>query len=397
MKRSNTPRTKPSKGSLGVADITRYVDPKEERLLWTRSAGRCEFSGCNKPLWKSAVTQERVNIAQKAHIWAFSSDGPRGNKGIAKTKLNKAENLLLVCHGCHRKIDQHKDGGPYTVDLLRQWKTEHELRIEIVTGIDPSKRSHILLYGENVGEHSSPLNFSEAAQALFPCFYPADDRGILLSAVDGSTKDSDPRFWQRQAEHLVTRFKQRISERVSGGEIGHLSVFGIAPQPLLILLGSLMIDFTKAEVYQRHREPQTWAWPEKASKLRFTVQEPGAASGSPALIIALTAEVTDERVTDAIGADAAIWRLTVPRPNNELIKSRKHLSDFRTTVRELIDRIKARHGQTTPLHVFPVAGVAAAVELGRVRMPKAHMPWILYDQVNARGGFVRAISLPFGD
>jgi len=66
-------------------------------------------------------------------------------------------------------------------------------------------------------------------------------------------------------------------------------------------------------------------------------------------------------------------------------------------MRPLLDRIKARHGQNTALHIFPAASVAVAVELGRVRMPKADMPWRIYDQVNSRGGFVPALSIPSGD
>jgi hypothetical protein len=38
-----------------------------------------------------------------------------------------------------------------------------------------------------------------------------------------------------------------------------------------------------------------------------------------------------------------------------------------------------------------------AVELGRVRMPKADSPWHVYDQVNARGGFIHALSIPNGE
>jgi hypothetical protein len=59
--------------------------------------------------------------------------------------------------------------------------------------------------------------------------------------------------------------------------------------------------------------------------------------------------------------------------------------------------MKAIHGQTTTLHVFPAVGVSTAIEFGRVRMPKADAPWQLYDQVNARGGFIPALTIPLGD
>jgi hypothetical protein len=59
-----------------------------------------------------------------------------------------------------------------------------------------------------------------------------------------------------------------------------------------------------------------------------------------------------------------------------------------------LNAIKARHGQTTTLHVFPAMSVSTAIEMGRVRQPKADMPWKIYDQNNNLGGFVPAICLP---
>jgi len=41
-------------------------------------AGRCQFNGCNRVVYRLTVTQEPVNISEKAHIYAFSEKGPRG-------------------------------------------------------------------------------------------------------------------------------------------------------------------------------------------------------------------------------------------------------------------------------------------------------------------------------
>lgn len=333
-------------------------------------------------------------MAQKAHIYAFSAAGPRGKQDIQPELLNKFENLILVCPTCHLLIDRNPDR--YTAAIVQQWKTAHELRVEVVTGIDPRKNSHVVLYGANVGDHSSPLNFSEAAHALFPTLYPAADIPITLGTINSSFDDRNPSFWQIESENLATQFQRHIKGRLALGDIDHLSIFAIGPQPLLIQLGTHLIDITNAEVFQRHREPQTWAWPAPASHPDFQVQEPSSCEGTPALVLALSAPVTDDRITAVLGAHASIWRVTVASPNNDLIKSRAQLSEFRILIRELLDRIKARHGQTTTLHIFPAAGISPAIELGRVRMPKAHMPWQLYDQVNARGGFIPAISFTTG-
>jgi hypothetical protein len=80
-----------------------------------------------------------------------------------------------------------------------------------------------------------------------------------------------------------------------------------------------------------------------------------------------------------------------------LIKSRGQLSEFRFLTRLVLDEIKSVHGQNALLHVFPVSAVSAAIEFGRIRMPKADMPWRIYDQVNALGGFVPAFNIPYGE
>ena len=217
-------------------EVTRHIKPDVTAMLWGRAAGRCEFLGCNEPLWKSLATQEAVNRAQRAHIYSFSDDGARGNDGINKEHLNDFDNLMLVCHGCHQSIDKHKDGGRYSVELLQQWKAAHERRIEIVTGIDPAKKSHVLVYGANINDHSSPLKFSDTASALFPLMHPAEARAIQLGTINSDFTDRSPEFWNVEAKSLETKFDRRVRERLSEGEIEHLSVFAIAPQPLLILV-----------------------------------------------------------------------------------------------------------------------------------------------------------------
>jgi hypothetical protein len=362
-------------------------------MLWGKAAGRCEFDGCNKILFRSSVTQEQVNTAQKAHIYAFSSAGPRGNRGISQKALNDLDNLLLVCHVCHRKIDQAPDGRRYTAAVLQGMKKWHEQRVEIVTGIAPGRRSHVLLYGANIGEHNLPLNLNEAAGAMFPDRYPAEATPIALGTMNSSFQDRMDEFWSIEEKHLVVHFERRVRERIAGQEISHLSVFALAPQPLLILLGTLLGDIVPADVYQRHREPPTWSWPRTAATEDFVVEEPEDTVGTPALVLAMSGTVTPDRIHSVLGPSASIWTVTVPTPHNDLTKSREQLTQFRATLRQLLDRIKAAHGQNTPLHLFPVASVALAIECGRVRMPKADTPWQIYGQVNARGGFVHALSI----
>lgn len=388
--RSGTLRTD---DRTSLREVTRHVKTVVQCMLWGQAGGRCQFSGHNRLLWKSSVTQERVNIAQKAHIYAFSEGGPRSNSQIGSYEINDLPNLILVCHECHQKIDTAKDGGRYTATLLRQWKTEHEERVERVTGIAQCKRSHILLYGANIGVHTALLNYQSAAVAMFPDRYPAEDNPIELSTINSSLLDRDAAFWNVEGDSLRRKFQQSVRERVAIRGIQHISVFALAPQPLLILLGTLLGDIVPSDIYQRHREPPTWNWPSDVAPSPFEVQDPENRSGPAALVLALSATITPERIHAVLGPDVSIWTVTVPEPHNDVMKSRAQLSELRAILRSLLDRIKATHGQSSPLHVFPAAPVSAAVELGRVRMPKADMPWHIYDQVNALGGFTPAFTI----
>jgi hypothetical protein len=181
------------------------------------------------------------------------------------------------------------------------------------------------------------------------------------------------------------------------GALRHISAFALAPQPLLVLLGSLLGDIVPCDVYQRHREPSTWSWPSEREVPPFESHRPDQIVGPAALVFGVSGSVSDGRVHGVLGQNASIWRIGVASPHNDVVKSRRQTAAFRSLVRTTLEQIKAAHGHGETLHLFPAMPVSLAVELGRVRRPKADMPWIVYDQVNSQGGFVRALSIPEGE
>jgi hypothetical protein len=371
----------------------RDIKDSVSNMLWGRAAGRCQFDGCNRLLFRSPVTQESVNIAERAHIWSFSDGGSRGNRGIDDKFLNEIANLMLMCHDCHRKMDAEKDGGRYAVELLQTWKAGHEHRVELVTGINPSKRSHVLMFGASVGEQSAPLDFNLAGAAMFPDRYPAEAHPIRLGMANSAWRDRDFDFWNIEDINLLRQFKDRVEPRIGHGEISHLSLFGFAPQPLLIRLGTCLTDIPDVDVYQLRREPRGWQWGTIESPPELHIDRPTHFTGPPALVIGISATITPDRIHHVLGRDAALWVVRVPSPHNDWLQSRDQLRVLRHFFRQVLNEIKASHGQATTIHVFPAMPIAAAVELGRVRMPKADAPMLIYDQVNERDGFVPAITL----
>ncbi|MEE1982448.1 SAVED domain-containing protein [Shewanella xiamenensis] len=377
-----------------VVEVTRHIKRPVERELWARAAARCQFSGCNKLLYKSAVTQESVNVSQNAHIYAFSENGPRG-WGLFKTKptsLNDVSNLMLMCYDCHKKIDQKGSEDRYPADLLISWKMQHEQRIEILTGIDPDRKSNVVLYGANIGTERSPINYHGCVEAMFPNWYPATEKPVTLSMVS-ELKDHSEQYWQAESQHLTKRFQSKISSIIEEDSCKHFSLFALAPQPLLIKLGALLTDKIDVETYQLHREPKGWFWQDCSDDFEYIINRPQNMEGKPALVLSLSDHVSHERITRVIGPDTSIWEVTIKQPHNDFMQSKQQLSLFRKCIRKLIVEIKNTHGDATSLQIFPVMPVSCAVELGRARMPKADMPWLIYDHDIKTQQFVMAIEL----
>lgn len=378
-----------------VAEIktpTRSIERGTERELWARAAGRCEFSGCNRVLYKSPVTQQSVNIAQMAHIYSFSAGGPRGHAQVKKGLINDVGNLMLVCYDCHRKIDKDKKGEIYSGTLLKQWKDDHETRIRIVTEIVPTKKSHVIFFQSKIGTQRNPIPFNEAVVAMFPGWYPYDDRPIALAMLS-EDDDSMPEFWQNESRNLQKIFVRLVQDRIESGDAKHISVFALAPQPLLIQLGTHLIDRVDAVVYQPHREPTTWKWQPHPDGFTFNVSEPSDKSGTPVLVFSLSAKIAPERIAAVLPGKLSVWEVSIAEPHNDFLRSPEQLRQFRETARKVVGAINAAHPSAVDIKVFPAMPVSCAVEFGRIRMPKADIPWTIFDQNNKVGRFISALTI----
>jgi hypothetical protein len=375
-------------------EITRYIKPEVQRELWGRVAARCQFSDCNRLLYKSPVTQERVNLAEMAHIYSFSTAGPRG-RGALEPKtdvVNDISNLMLVCHDCHKKIDSDKEGVRYSASLLKEWKHAHEQRVSIVTGIAATKRSHVVLYGSRIGAEDSSLHAAAAMEAMFPHSYPAAEVPVLLS-MRSEHDDSTQEFWASEVSHLQKAFDRHIRVRIEEAQPNHFSIFGLAAQPLLILLGSLFTDKVPANVYQFHREPRTWQWQPYPDSFEFKIHEPSTKTAQPVLLLSLSARIHPDRIAPVIKGEPAIWELTIDDCHNDFLRSEAQLAMFRQAARKLMAAIKAAHPDASELKIFPAMPVSCALELGRIRMPKADLPWRIYDQNHKHNRFIETITI----
>jgi hypothetical protein len=194
---------------------------------------------------------------------------------------------------------------------------------------------------------------------------------------------------------LQRSFSRKVRERVESRDIRHLSVFALAPQPLLIELGRLLCDIAPATVHQLAREPKGWRWRDVGPRIDFQVHRPDV--GRPvrhvALVLGLSATIIDQRITSVVGDDAAIWKIEARDPHNDNMRHADDLAEFRKLLRQVFNEIKAPHGEDAVINVFPALPLSASVEVGRVWMPKADLPMVIFDQNRQIGGFVKALEI----
>lgn len=348
--------------------------------LWAKAAGRCEYDGCNKLLYKDDLTSTEINSAFVAHIVAASPDGPRGDETQSAMLVDDIDNVMLLCNEHHRLID-HEGLAEHSVERLRGMKKKHEDRVRIVTEIDAAKVSVPVVYGTNIGKKSISIPRRELAQAMLPDNYPTENV-VTISCQNSGLYDSQELFWQAEVAQLEQKYNESVKLLICKGDIDCVSVFAMAPQPLLVKLGTKLSDLHKVKVYQKHRESDTWKWQALEEPNPMIIIRPKDKIKAPVLVFSLSAKAISGRVRKRFGREASIWEVTAKSPGNDMLRSADQLEEFRKITRKVLDDINT-FSQEQSVKVFMAMPAACAVELGRVWMPKADKQLVLYDKNNA--------------
>lgn len=369
------------------------IPQKVQSALWARAAGRCQYRGCNRDLIGDLVARNQDALfGFLAHIVADSADGPRGDPDRSPALAKSLANLTLMCPVHHKLIDVD-NVEDHSEEILLAMKAEHEARVALLTGIDEDRASQVLRFGASIGTNEALVSIPSIHSAMSPDFFPASGQTIDLEMTGHAFSDADVAFWGVQQANLRRNFAIRLAGRIERQEIRHLSVFALAPQPLLIELGRLLCDIVPSVVYQRHREPSTWRWQRDRPLVTYRARAPELpASGAVALKLGVSATISDDRIRRQLGSDAAIWELCADAPHNDIIRSPEDQTAYRVALRRIFNDIKARLCDGVPIHLFPALPASLAVETGRVWMPKADPELRVYDQ-QRDVGFVYALTI----
>lgn len=365
--------------------------------LWSKAGGRCEFRGCNKELWQENLTCRKVINSNIAHIvpWSTSDKNKRYDPERAELLAKDISNLMLLCPEHHNSLID-KCSEEFTEEVLKEMKIEHEERISSATSIIPEMKSKIIKYSANVGKYTIQLNEKELYSSIFPEYYPDGD--IVEISLNSSWHDNEEKYWEVEAEHLIKQIKEKLYPYINcntSKQIKHMSVFGFAPQPLLILLGYLLTDKIPVTVFQKNRnDGKDWSWKCSGGDFHINIEKPDIINGSmPVLNLSLSGKITNERIANVLGKNCDIWSMNVREPHANIINTQSRLNKFKKQARILLEEIKANYKEGTFLNIFPAMPISASIELGRLLLPKSDMPIKIYDQIDTKTGFKYALTI----
>lgn len=356
--------------------------------LWARTAGRCTI--CNRRLLGDQRTYlHSVLLAELAHnIGATDGAGsPRSgaNDGVDDTEAE--ENLLLLCHDCHKIIDNPDHIDFFPPEKLREIKESFERRIEMVTDNGGLTRTAALRVGCMIRGSLAMASRREIGETLLAVNYlglvETQRSGDFTCRINGSANGRG--FWDAAQQSIDDTLTQ-VRQAVDSGDVEHISVFAIAPVPLLVYLGWHLDDKTPTRLFQKHRDQFTgWSWSDQSDPVDFEIvtSENDASAEGLVLVCALTSEVSRAAFPpDVAGLPVIEVRPVGSPPGPVLISHEQSLVNFAERWREALAMAEARFPSARRWHLIASAPVTASIEAGRAIVRDIHPPVTIYERTN---------------
>ena len=270
----------------------------------------------------------------------------------------------------------------------------HEERIRKITEIQDDAFCKIVTFFSNIDNveiFSAEMLLKRAV--VKANLYPRQDAPISLDEGSQTRYIPTKENLVEKANELEYQIKQAFNGIVKKNEV--IAIFSLAPQPLLFKLGTLISDQLNVQVFQCHREGEKWSWPENEfTRIKYLIKKTcDKSEETVAMVIDLSAQIIDNRVTVVLGDECTIFHLTIESPNRLFVKNKKIQDDFVKSFRSLMEQIKNEYPNADKIHVFPAMPNSLAIRAGMDIMPKVDLPIVIYDVLSAGNEFTETIEI----
>ena len=367
------------------------ISNPKKLILMGLCGGKCEFRGCEKSIVQDMLTEEKSNLSNYAHIIASSSNGPRGDEFLSEKLSDDENNVMVLCRDHHKLIDDYPE--KYTVDILKEMKKEHENYIKDLMKIRKESTVIGIKYTFNISDRVPKINDADVRKSAFRQNYYCIGNIINLSDNKADEIDNED-LYKLEKENIKRNFLQMVKPQLKKDKVEKIFLCAIAPQPLLIYLGTLFSDIADISVQQLQRDPiQEWYLSDKQDEeFDVNIVIPEKKYSKVALNISITADISEDRIRTIVGDECDIIKLESNIHSNDIIKCRNQLEIYRSRIREIYEYIKDKYGRDCEINVFPAMPISIAIETGRCWMKKAHPSLVIYDE---KKGFKKALEIKY--
>ncbi len=332
------------------------------------------------------VTGLAGNFAEFAHIIAFSPSGPRAKTHTRPKVINSISNLMLLCPVCHKLIDTRPD--LYPVEVLRiHHKELHEKRVFRLTGLSGTNVTTVIKVVARIRGQDVNIPDSDVDESLYPRFCEKDS----ICNIDLKTHgDLTPGNMQGAANSIFENIQRFNGLSYGGCGVGHVSVFALAPIPLLVHLGSNLSTKVTTDLYQRHRDTKSWKWKTGGKSLRYSMslKQKGQDKSKVALIVSVSGPITFGSLPKSIGAAYSIYEIKAGNPQTDILRTREDLELFRRKYEAWQGQIMQKHdGKVKKVELFAAVPAPIAIMLGWARLPQVSPALRVYENVEGEFKF----------
>lgn len=341
------------------------------------------------------------NFAQIAHDLPVSDKGPRSQY---KTKykyinpeldINDIKNTLLLCYDCHKGIDEIRPED-FPLEKLYNMKFDFEEFIVKATNVERIQPTIVIKYTANL--HGKHIYITGIHKALFP--EKVIEREIDLGLKNSNFHVEDIEFWNFEASNLVRTYNLLVLPAIENFmEHGraNISVFAIAPIPLLVKLGELLSNKQDIDIYQLKKAPTlTWEWEITEYETEYVVNyiQKNKNPDKIILILSLSGKIRYEETQEALTwreNTTVIEMSTKQNPFDDYLRNKRQLEKFVVCYQRLKEEMRGTSQKNTMVHLVGAVPVSIAVEIGRHRNKTVDLLLTIYNYSN--GKYEKAIVI----
>lgn len=380
----------------------RVISQNESIRLWVAAGGRCEYPGCNEYLLQDSLTTKSQNFGEMAHNVGKkkTKESPRGINTLSLIDRSKAQNHLLLCSKHHKLIDSKEFLDFYTIEELRKYKEDHEARIKYLTSLSDSRKSIVLRMMNKIHQDCVLISNEEIVDALWKCAnrypeYLLNTHNNLEINLSDLPDIRDTAYWKTAITKIDQIFEQQIFPQI-GKLINHLSIFAIAPIPLLIYLGAKLGDKIRMDIYQKQfNAEEDWVWCKggRIARFHFNKIKGNGSNSKIAIILSISGKVAIDSLPKDVKDNFIIYEFYPKNisPNRDIIQNKESLVSFKKVYQQMLREIEATHGILKELILFPAVPISISIFCGRGLLKALSPKVLIYDLINKK--FQKAITL----